>query len=404
MSKIDFSHLIAPHTVDDFFARCWQQSSLLIQRNEPERFHDLIAASDIESVLAMADQLPTGAVELIGKTNAIERRRPESSPALAGFFTSGSTIRVKEVERYSEPLAELCRNIERELGFPTRANLYCTPAGSRGFDLHFDTHEVLVLQLLGNKHWLAYESTTKLPLEDVPIWPFKDDRDGLKRSHEGSEVGQDEVSAAEHGALAVEASLAAGDSLYLPRGFVHQAESLDEHSVHLTIGIHVFTWLDLLSVALVQSGYRHESLRRALPVGWLNKHQSGRTFAQEFARLLELFSQDADCESAIKEVGDSMIRTWQSRSAKSDFDGLDHKTKVEGTGRLEVCLSDDGDMAGLTLGEKVFWMPICFAPALRFVAERRSFCPGELPGQITDHGKLGFVGRLVEDGFLRIAD
>lgn len=407
MSKIDFSYLIAPHTVDDFFARYWQQSSLLIQRGEPQRFHDLLAAADIEAVLAMADRLPTGAVELIGKTNAIEHRKPESSPALLDFFTSGSTIRVTRVERYSAPLAELCRSIEQELGFPTRANLYCTPARSRGFDLHFDTHEVLVLQLLGNKRWQAYESTTKLPLEYVPLLPFEDDREGFKRSRGGSEAGQDDISAAEPGTLAVEASLEAGDCLYLPRGFVHQAESLDELSVHLTIGIHVLTWLDLLSVALRQSGSRHESLRRALPVGWCNSHQSNhqgrKIVAAEFARLLELFSQDADCESAIKEVREGLIRSRQDRSARSDLDGLDHTTKVEGTGRLEVYLSNDGEMAGLALGQKIFWMPACFAPALRFVAERRSFCPSELPGQITDHGKLGFVGRLVEDGFLRIA-
>jgi ribosomal protein L16 Arg81 hydroxylase len=404
MSKIDFSYLIAPHTVDDFFAQYWQQGSLLIQRGEPERFRDLLAASDIEAMLGMADQLPTGAVELIGKTNAIVHRKPESSSTLVGFFTSGSTIRVKGVERYSDPLAELCRSIERELGFPTRANLYCTPADARGFDLHFDTHEVLVLQLLGSKQWLAYASITKLPLEYVPRLPFEDDRDALKHSPEGSESGQDELSASERGGLAVEASLEAGDTLYLPRGFSHQAESLDEPSVHVTIGIHVLTWLDLLSVALGQSGHRHESLRRALPIGWLNNHQSGKVFAAEFARLLELFSQDADCESAIKEAGESMIRTCQTKSARSDPHGLDHQTKVEVIGRLEVCLSDDGNLAGLTLGQKVFWMPLCFAPALRFIAERRSFCPSELPGQITDHGKLGFVGRLVEDGFLRIAE
>jgi ribosomal protein L16 Arg81 hydroxylase len=323
-----------------------------------------------------------------------------------GFFRAGSTIRVKGVERYSDPLAELCQSIGQDLGFPTRANLYCTPAGSRGFDLHFDTHEVLVLQLLGNKRWQAYESTKKLPLERVPALPFEDDREVLKRSR--GESAADEISVAELGTLAVEASLEAGDSLYLPRGFVHQAESLDKPSVHVTIGIHVITWLDLLSVALGQSAYRHEALRQALPVGWLNDYQnssqSGKMFGPEFARLLELFTQDADCQSAIKEVGDSMIRTGQAKSDKTDLHEVDHNTKMERTGRLEVYLSNDGNMAGLALGQKVFWMPACFAPALRFVAERRSFCPSELPGQITDHGKLGFVGRLVKDGFLRIAD
>jgi ribosomal protein L16 Arg81 hydroxylase len=89
MSKIDFSYLIAPHTVDDFFSQFWQQRSLLVQRGEPERFRDLLPASDTETVLGMADQLPTGTVELIGKTDANDHRRPESSSSSRGFLQFG---------------------------------------------------------------------------------------------------------------------------------------------------------------------------------------------------------------------------------------------------------------------------------------------------------------------------
>jgi hypothetical protein len=49
-------------------------------------------------------------------------------------------------------------------------------------------------------------------------------------------------------------------------------------------------------------------------------------------------------------------------------------------------------------------MPASLAPALRFVAERKSFCVHELPGQLTDGGKLNLVRHLVQDEFLRIAD
>jgi hypothetical protein len=61
-------------------------------------------------------------------------------------------------------------------------------------------------------------------------------------------------------------------------------------------------------------------------------------------------------------------------------------------------------MAGLTLGQGVFWMPISFATAFRFIAQRKSFVVHELPGQFTDSSRLNFVRRLVADGFLRIAD
>jgi ribosomal protein L16 Arg81 hydroxylase len=242
----------------------------------------------------MADKLPSEAVELLGRTSEIEHEKTKSHGALKDFFIQGSTIRIKGIEKHSGPLAELCRNIEQELGFPTRANLYCTPAGARGFDLHFDTHEVLVLQLLGKKKWQVFESTFRLPLEYVPPLPFEDDRAALKRARGGRQAGQDGISEAELGRLALEVSLEAGDCLYLPRGFVHQAESLDEASVHLSIGIHVLTWLDLLAVGLGQSANREESLRQALPIGWFKDSDVRKTLASEFARRVQLFSRSAD--------------------------------------------------------------------------------------------------------------
>ena len=41
---------------------------------------------------------------------------------------------------------------------------------------------MLVLQLLGKKKWQVYESSFRLPLENVPPLPFEDDRAALKRA------------------------------------------------------------------------------------------------------------------------------------------------------------------------------------------------------------------------------
>ena len=176
-------------------------------------------------------------------------------------------------------------------------------------------------------------------------------------------------------------SLEAGDCLYLPRGFVHQAESLDEASVHLSIGIHVLTWLDLLAVSLGRSANRQESFRQALPIGWFKDSDVRKTLAGEFARRVQLFSQSADLESALDETADSMIRHRRVESAEAGANGLDPRPNWKERGACKSYLSDDGTLAGLALGAKVFWMPLCFAPALRFVAERKSFCVRELPGQ-----------------------
>jgi ribosomal protein L16 Arg81 hydroxylase len=403
MSKLDFSYLIAPHTAADFFAHYWQKSALLIKEAEPDRFQSLIPATDVSAVLLLVEQFPSDAVDLVGRARTA-RDAPESTGSLADFFTKGATIRAKGLERFVGALKSLCRSIEQELRFPTRANLYCTPAASRGFDLHFDTHEVLVLQVLGKKRWHAYEPTVKLPLEHVPPLAFETDPDEVRRSRGGREAGQGTIRTEELGPLAIDTILEPGDCLYLPRGFVHGAEALDESSVHLTIGIHVLTWLDLFSVALGQSAYRHEALREALPVSSLEDPESRNELGREFAERMRLFSQDPQFEAALDALTASFNRSRDATTETVTSDSLDHQTRLEGRGQLQLYASADGAMTGLALGQNIFWMPQGFAPAMRFIVEHHSFSPRELPGQISDNGKLTFLRRLVDDGFLRIVD
>ncbi|HEV7473408.1 MAG TPA: cupin domain-containing protein [Pyrinomonadaceae bacterium] len=403
MSKLDFTYLIAPHTAADFFANYWQKSPLLIKRDEVNRFQSLIPATDVAAILSIVEEFPSAAVDLVGSTRTIQHG-PELSGGLAEFFRKGSTIRAKGLERFLSALKELCERIGQELRSPTRANLYCTPAGSRGFDLHFDTHEVLVLQLLGKKRWQVYEPVVKLPLEHLPSLPFEGDAEALRRSRGGRAAGQGSITQAELGKISLETILQPGDCLYLPRGFVHQAGSLDELSVHLTIGIHVLTWLDLFSVALGQSAYRHEAFRQGLPAGSLADPETKKELANEFAQRIQLFSHDAHFERALDELTASFMRTHGAEPDTASPASFDHQTKLEGNSQLEVYVSADGTMAALARGRKFFWMPACFAPVIRFVVEHRTFCPDQLPGQITDNGKVTFARRLVEDGFLRIAD
>ena len=403
MSRLDFSDLIAPHAPADFFDHYWQKAALLIKGDQADRFESLLPVNGIQGVLSMADQLPAEAVEIVGQTSVIETG--EKSPdSVSQFFMSGSTIRVKGIEKYSDPLRELCRSVEPELGFSARANLYCTPPNSRGFSLHFDTHEVLVLQLLGKKRWQVFEPITRFPLEYAPPLPFEHDLDEVKRSRGGRKAGQDDIKATELGPLALEASLEAGDCLYLPRGFVHQAEALEEPSVHISLGIHVITWLDLLSVVMGQVAYVDERLRQGLPPGSLADPQNLKQFEKDFSECVEAFTRLANPGKAFNEIRQSLIRHRNVASVHADLELVNRETKLEPEGRLQVYLSADGTLAGLTLGQDVFWMPISFASAFRFIAERKSFAVHELPGQFTDTSRLNLVRRLVKDGFLRIVD
>ena len=126
------------------------------------------------------------------------------------------------------PLAKFCRGLEVDLGHPAQANAYYTPRGSQGFAVHHDTHDVFVLQVAGEKHW---RSTTRSS-------SCRSRTSGTRRR------------SASTGPPTLELTLRAGDTLYLPRGWLHDALTSETDSLHVTVGINLHTWVDALRLAL----------------------------------------------------------------------------------------------------------------------------------------------------------
>lgn len=83
--------------------------------------------------------------------------------------------------------------------------------------------------------------------------------------------------------------LSAGDVLYVPRGWIHEAQSGPETSSwHLTLGIHPATWYDVLARALEISALREPILRRALPPGCLHRDTALVEMEHQFERLWQV--------------------------------------------------------------------------------------------------------------------
>ena len=149
-------------------------------------------------------------------------------PRVVDQWEAGATIVLQALHVSWHPLAVFCRALEEALGHGVQANSYYTPRGSQGFAVHHDTHDVLILQVAGEKRWLIYEPLLELP---------------LKHQRYSKALG-------EHGEPTDDLVLRAGDSLYLPRGWLHQAETSSSDSLHLTIGIAAHTWVDAARGAL----------------------------------------------------------------------------------------------------------------------------------------------------------
>ena len=126
------------------------------------------------------------------------------------------------------PLAVFCRALEDALGHGVQANSYYTPRGSQGFAVHHDTHDVLILQVAGEKRWLIYEPLLELPLK-----------------HQRYTKALGDARRADRRPRAQGRRLALPAARMAPPG-----RDLVTDSLHLTVGIAAHTWLDAAKGAL----------------------------------------------------------------------------------------------------------------------------------------------------------
>jgi hypothetical protein len=162
------------------------------------------------------------------------------------LHAAGATMVLQGLQFTDPHLARTANNLALELDHAVQVNAYFSPAAARGLELHFDQHDVFVLQLAGRKRWRVWEplERTRLPVRV------------------GARVAMPTFD--ELGPPSIDRTMQAGDCLYLPRGYPHAAETVDESSAHLTIGVIPSMWHQAVRHAVdeaVAAGALRESIR-----------------------------------------------------------------------------------------------------------------------------------------------
>jgi bifunctional lysine-specific demethylase and histidyl-hydroxylase NO66 len=274
---------------------------------------------------------------------------------------NGATLVLQGLHLTRLPTAVYCRELEARLLHPAQANAYFTPKRSQGLAVHHDTHDVFVLQVSGTKRWQVYE----------PVWELP-----LKRQRHTEEMGAP-------GDTVLDVVLGPGDTLYLPRGWLHQALTSDEDSLHLTIGVNVYTWIDAFRAALARC--EQDVAFRRSPDG-------------DGAELLErLREQLAPAEDMLGQL----VRTRRPilDGQLAQLRSLDRIERVER--RPTVIATWDGDT--LRFEGKAITVPPHARPAVAALVEATG--PVELdnlPGPLDDEGRTVLAARLVREGLLRV--
>ena len=277
--------VLAPVTVDAFFAKYWERQPLYVERDATGYFADLYDVADVEeSLVTGARELERFALVKAGHAQAALDDYVVTSPAIrwkstgkgptahvdprrvAGFLDHGYTLVIKDAALLSARLQRACNRLQRDLGAYVGANVYFTPAGAQGLDVHHDTHDTLTVQIEGSKAWRIYEPVVELPLEAQTL-------------HRDTHVPALTLHA--------EITLKPGQTLYLPRGYPHEAVATGERALHVTFALAPVRVIDLLHAALDAAAAEDVSLRRALPPGWQNDPAFSAAFATQIGPALD---------------------------------------------------------------------------------------------------------------------
>jgi hypothetical protein len=207
--------------------------------------------------------------------------------------------------------------------------------------------------------------------------------DPLERQVSGDRT--DEVDAVATTAPVLDVVLSPGDSLYLPRGWLHSAAALGEQSVHLTLGVRAMTRYVLVE-ELLGLATEEESLRAGFPLGLdvTDPDQLGPHLDTTVAALTSWLAA-ADAPTV---AGRLRERVWRSsRPAPirplaqiTAMAGLDAHTVLAPRGNLRWRLTagESGSVV-LKLVDRTITVPAHCEPALRALLVGPSIRVGDLP-------------------------
>jgi len=385
-----------------FLAEHWGRAPLHLAGIDAGGFADLLSLDDVDQLIA-SSFLRLPAIRLVRDGTPLDPATYTRSARLGNKdladvadpgrvyerFREGATIVLQGLHRSWPPLTRFCRELELELTHPVQVNAYVTPPAAQGLAVHYDTHDVFVLQFGGTKQWSIHDPVLEDPLASQP-W-------SSSRGRSGDAI--------------LCASLVVGDSLYVPRGFLHSALAQEGTSAHLTIGVAATTWADVVRSAV--AGIDDEvDFRRALPVGFAHEPDLLAPAVAAHLEQLRAWLDKVDVEAVAARTA---RRFWSGRTPMlagqlhqlSLLDEINDGSRVRrrpGT-ICRVRLDVDAGSVHVLLGDRELHMPGSLERIVHRLADARGEIEvGALADQLDQSSRLVLVRRLVREGLLEVVE
>lgn len=257
---------------------------------------------------------------------------------LANLLEDGCTVVLDGVDGFDPTMEVACRALGWWAHERVQVNTYLTTGDTDGFPLHWDDHEVLVVQLAGEKSW-----EVRGPSRVAPMY----------RDAERNDTAPEEV--------LWQGTLHAGEVMNIPRGYWHRATRADQgegFSLHATFGFPKRTGVDWM-MWVADQARRNELFREDI-----SRFELGDVRFRRFERLADAAGELVKSYSA----EDFLIerergrRVWRHVNTKSVF----------GAPTAVVCITEfppqwehrDGQLVVTGAGKRITFAPHAL-PALR---------------------------------------
>lgn len=206
------------------------------------------------------------------------------------------------------------------------ANTYLTPAGTQGFAPHYDDIEAFALQLEGKKRWRVYK-----PINEHETLP----------SYSSRNFDQDEI-----GDAILDVILEAGDLLYFPRGWIHQANACNDiHSLHITVSSYQKNsygdfFMKLMPLAVERAMKMNVEFRKGLPLNYAElaglAHDGQKKKTKErkqfVNKIMELAQELVNKHLPIGAACDQMVKNFIHESLPPCFNPSELGRSIHGHG------------------------------------------------------------------------
>lgn len=387
-NDLSFTKLISPISPKVFFEKYWEKGKPLIlaDRNE-QSYADLIQMKDIDYLISTSISANNGRLPWLRMINNKKEQHiqdylradsgcPDMEKIMSGF-RNGDTIILNELQRRFEPIRKLAYDLEETFGHRVRVNMYLTPLNAQGFKAHYDSHDVFILQIEGKKLWKIYDHSISFPLEGMDV-PYSGP-----------------LSSPIH-----EIILQPGDLLYVPRGLIHEALTKDTYSLHLTVGIMVCTWIDLIHEIIS----KEVSLRKALPRKAL---LSNKRVQIDPNFIKQICSNEKALEEALNQLRGKFSK-WRTAPSFSDHltlftkqDQIEQETLLKKRGDGKWRLIEQGELALIQYKDQRLRAPLRVKPLLEYIMKKARFSVQSMPGDVfSEKERLLLIRHLFKGGLI----